>query len=78
MTSQAKANEVLDVIHAVEFSKTAPRVGLPTKKASRAEALQKSIPPYQLRLEGLLQLCRGWTLTCAAVSDSRRMIAVIA
>jgi hypothetical protein len=34
VTSQAKAGEVLDVIHAVEFSKTAPRFGLPTKKAS--------------------------------------------
>jgi hypothetical protein len=33
-TSQAKAGEVLDVIHAVEFSKTAPRFGLLTKKAS--------------------------------------------
>src|SRR3954447_15609597 len=39
---------------------------------------QKSIPPYQLRFEGLLQLSRGWTLTCAAVFGSRRMIATIA
>jgi hypothetical protein len=31
--SHAKAREVLDV-HAVEFSKTGPRRGLPTKKAS--------------------------------------------
>jgi hypothetical protein len=40
-TSQTEAGEVLDV-HAVEFSKTVPRGGLPTKKASAQEAPRKS------------------------------------
>jgi hypothetical protein len=40
MTSQAKAGEVHDV-HAVEFSKTAPRSGYPQKRPPLMEALGK-------------------------------------
>jgi hypothetical protein len=37
VTSQAKADEVLDV-YAVEFSKTAPRAGYPRKRPPLMEA----------------------------------------
>jgi hypothetical protein len=40
MTSQAKAGEVLDV-HAVEFSKTAPRSGYSRKRPPLMEAPRK-------------------------------------
>jgi len=51
VTSQAKANDVLDVIHAVEFSKTAPRVGLPTKKASAHGGPRKEVILERIRLQ---------------------------
>jgi hypothetical protein len=56
---RAEALPRISTYHAVEFSKTAPPEGLPTKKASRAEALQKSIPPYQLRSKGFSSCVAG-------------------
>jgi len=58
--SPAEARKVLDV-HAVEFSKTAPRPGRPAKKASdshRRPLVEVDTHSYQLRAKGS-PLCRG-------------------